>query len=55
MYYILYYNILLYYIIVMNVHIVKEDEYEFNNFIYSVKNSLDENVCNEEVCFEDSL
>ena len=31
----------------MNVNIVKENEYEFNNFIYSVKNSLDEKVCNE--------
>jgi len=31
----------------MNVNIVKEGEYEFNNFIYIVKNSLDENVCNE--------
>ena len=31
----------------MNVNIVVEDEYEFNNFIYSVKNSLDEKVCNE--------
>ena len=31
----------------MNVHVVKEDEYEFNNFLYSTKNSLDENVCNE--------
>jgi hypothetical protein len=39
----------------MNVNIVKEGEYEFNNFVYITKNSLDENCCNEIIkLFENS-
>lgn len=31
----------------MNVNIVKDGEYEFNNFIYITQKSLDENCCSE--------